>query len=64
MLRLQVDQSWYEGVWLTERAPSPAARLSLCVRRVARHSARAMRALAAQMSLRLQQADESSPSFR
>jgi hypothetical protein len=64
MLPLHVDQSWYEHAWLTERAPSRAARLSLRARLVVRRLARAMSAVAALFSLRLQQACDSSPSIR
>jgi hypothetical protein len=64
MLPFHVDQSWYKSAWLTERAPSRAARLSLRVRIVARRLAHAMSAVAALSASLLQQASDSSPSFR
>jgi len=64
MLAVHVDQSWYERAWLTARAPSRAARLSLRARLVARRLARAMSAVAARYELLLQRASDSSPSFR
>jgi hypothetical protein len=64
MLPFHVDQSWYNRAWLTERAPSRAARLSLRARLVAQRLARAMSAVAALFSLRPQQGSDSSPAFR
>jgi hypothetical protein len=61
MLPFHVDQSWYNHAWLTEHAPSPAARLSLRARLVARRLASAVAALYTSL---LQQASDSSPSFR
>jgi hypothetical protein len=64
MLPFHVDQSWYIRTWLTECAPSRAARLSLHGRLVARRLARAMSAIAALHASLLQHASDSSPSFR
>jgi hypothetical protein len=64
MLPLHVEQSWYERTWLTDRAPSRAAGFSLRAHRVARRLARAMSAVAALYASLLQQASDSSPSFR
>ena len=64
MLVFHVDPSWYERAWLTEYAPSGAARLGLHLRLVARRVASAMSAVAALHTLLLQQASARSPSLR
>jgi|KBSSwiStaDraftv2_1062776.scaffolds.fasta_scaffold5041323_1 hypothetical protein len=63
MLPFHVDQSWYERAWLTERAPSRAARFSLQARIVARRLTHAIGAVAALYASR-QPTSDSSPSFR
>jgi hypothetical protein len=64
MLPLHVDPTWYESTWLTDRAPSRAARIIQRARVVARGMARATSVVEALIALRLQRANADAPSFR
>ncbi len=58
-----VDPSWYNRVWLTERAPSRTAQLGQRASLLARRLAGTMGAVAALYASLLQQASDNSPSF-